>query len=239
MAPSFTSRLITFYQHEPVFNSVVTTIFVGVVALFITGVTEKVNGIDNTVDFIKVFIVGLNSVLLGLLLFQKSILTKGNMTHRLAFGAGLFILAFLIILNLTIVGILRESAHEVGESGEEAGAEEDERTPVSFVPYNYDYLTLAATIVTDLLYLLLYCMFKVRTASIVSACLLVVNIIILGVAIHLDTDIALDISNFVLALITCFLAFFTWTAKVTLSERGEQVELTEYGLLLPQQESAV
>jgi hypothetical protein len=215
-----TQKFINFIKRDFSANSVVVTAFLAIFVLFLAGIIEKATGLDDTVDFLKLFEVWINIFILALLLVQKNVITYGDITLKVFYSIGLLALNFGVLLNLSILIIIRNSPN--------FGSDDQDDTPVSWIPANYDYITMAVTLFTDIMYLYLYIRFKAMKPIVITSVLIFIEVIIIGVATTLNTDMAIDITNLVLALITCTMAVMMWTAKITLNEQGQPKEFNNF-----------
>jgi hypothetical protein len=213
-------KFVIFLKKDLTWNVTVSTLLLSVFVLFIAGVTEKLTGLDDTVDFLKLFEVWINIFLLVILLFQKKILTYGENSMKAVFVFGIIILNFGMLLNLSILIAIRSSSS--------FGKDDQDDTPISWVPINYDFITMAVTLLTDLLYLYFYIIFKTTRAITITSVLITIEVIIIGVCANLNTDLAIDMANLVISLITCSVAVLMWTAKVVLSASGSPLEFKDY-----------
>ena len=211
-------KILTFFKREALRNSLIILAFAVVASLFLAGVIEKwTGGPDNLVDFCKFFVVLSNIFILTLLLFQKNIFLGGTVLMQLSFASIIISLIVLALINLSILIIIGEQGYQ-------------DDTPLQGVPYNYDYLTLAATIVTDLSYLVVYIMFNARRAILAAVIIIIVEIVILSYSIHLGTDFAIDTTNLTLSFLSGTLAVIMWTAKVTLTKDGTPLEFKDFAM---------
>ena len=213
-------RIISFVKKGLLWNCLVLTSFVVMASLFIAGVTAKWTGgsNDNTVDYCKLFIVWLNVNILLLLLFQKRVFIGATVRIQVCYGAVLVALYVMLFLNLSIL-IITASPDYTGNG-----------QPLTAVPYNRDYLVFAATIMTDLVYLSIYILFRSKRAIVAALMIITIEIIILGWSVHNATDFAVDTSNLALSFVSGSLAVIMWTAEVKFTNEGLPLDFKDFAI---------
>jgi hypothetical protein len=216
MTRNIAARLVVFFKKELAWNATVLSLMLLSMLLFIAAIVIKISGnnMDVTVDFMKLLLVWINLAVMCVLLEQKKVLSYGALWLRGLFVLGLIACNLGAVLNLSIL-ILSYS---------KPNAEDDQ----NFLPFNYDFLTLGVTLVTDVLYLIFYILFRSSRAIITSVTLILAEIIIFAVCAHVGTDAALDFSNLSLSLITGLMALLLWSAKVVLNSAGAPLEFKDY-----------
>ena len=169
---------------------------------------------DNQCDFLKLFLVWTNVFMLGLLLFQKKVLLHGSLCVKTLFGAFLIGLNVTALINLAL--LIKISSNPTNQN--------------TFLPYNYDWLTLGITLFTDIAYFVFYGMFKATRSMVITGVLIVIEIIIYGLAVEFGADqgYAVDIANATLALVTASMAIILWSGQVMMDERGNPKEFKDF-----------
>ena len=211
------SKFSTFMKKEVGWNSVVSFSLITSFTFFLAGIIGiGMGAADSTGDFIKLFLVWANIFLLMVLLFQKKILTFGANWMKAAFAVGILSVNALALFNLSILVLNSNKGEEEGTSSG------------GVLNFNYDFITLGITLVTDVLYLGLYAIFRSSRAIIITLALIFVEIIIFAVCADLPTDDAVDIANYVISFTTCTMAVMLWSAKVVLNNDGNPLEFKDY-----------
>jgi hypothetical protein len=168
---------------------------------------------DSRADFMKLFLVWGNVFMLGLLLFQKKVLINGATWLKLLFGSFLVGLNIAALINLGI--LIKISLNlEAGQG--------------SVLPYNYDWLTLGITCFTDIAYFIFYFVFKSTRGMLITAGVIIAEIIIYAVCVKLSSDVGVDAGNATVALITASMAIVLWSGKVELDEQGNPKEFKDF-----------
>jgi hypothetical protein len=206
-------KLQIFLKKEITLNSIVAFLLLFCLVMFVTAVTLKVNGSeDSVVDLLKLLLVETNLILMLLLLHQKKIFSYGAVWLKFTFTLGFIICHVGTILNLIIL---------VNNS-------RDSNNKNDFLPFDRDFLTLGVTLTTDVLYLLFYILFQTRRAGLITLLLIIAEIVIFVVCAKSGVDKAVDIANVTLSLITCIMAVMLWSAKVVLNTNGAPLEFKDY-----------
>ena len=213
-------RIISFFKKGLLWNSLVLFFSVLMASLFIAGVTEKwtSGSNDSVVDYCKLFMVWANVIILMLILFQKRVFLGGALWIQVCYGAAVVALHVFVLLNLSIL-IISDPNEEVGND-----------KPLSIVPYNRDYLTFAATILTDLVYLSIYVLFQSSRAISCAILIITLEIIIIGWSTYNATDFAVDTANLALSFVSGSLAIIMWTAKVTFTSKGSPLDFKDFAI---------
>lgn len=191
------------------------SLFIALVCLKMTETEENEDDIDNKVDFLKFVLVWSNVILLGVLLFQKKVLTNGASWMKALFGSLLIALNVAALINFAILIKIRSSMKE--SEGQ-----------ATILPYNYDWLTLGITMVTDISYLVFYSIFKSTRAISITVALIFIQIIVFAVCAQNGSDVAVDLANAVLAMVTLSMAIMLWSGQVVLDERGNPSEFKDF-----------
>jgi hypothetical protein len=162
--------------------------------------------------------VWLNANILLLLLFQKRVFIGAALWIQVCYGASLIAVYVVIFINLNIL-IITAAPNYDGDG-----------QPLSAVPYNRDYLTFAATMFTDLVYLSIYIVFRSKRAIVAALMIIAVEVIILGWSVHEETDFAVDTANLALSFVSGSLAVIMWTAEMKFTKDGSPLDFKDFAI---------
>ena len=181
------ARGSNFFKKDQGANLLVICLLVTQFALYIGSVVTKWNEFDGNeleedaqVDFMKLFMVWLNILTLAILLFLKKVMTSGSCGIVTFFSLSLIGLNIAAVINFGIVINIMIHGEHKGLHG------------VSFLEYNYDFLTLGITLYTSILYLIFYFAFHAKRAGIITFILIFVECIVFAACAQLGDDFAVD-----------------------------------------------
>ena len=212
----FSVKLRALLRSDKQENTIVLFLLATTVIFFIAGIASKWNdGEDTTVDLLKIAMVWTNIFLLAFLLYQKKIIVYGTFAVKVIYSLAIVINNILLFCSLILIIVNAENPTE-----DDGGSQTLNRSR--------DFIMFSVTFFTDLLYLLLFFIFKSSRAMCTSVVLIIIEIAILAVSAANGSDFAIDTANLAISLVTCFLAVVLWSAKVALDNTGNPTEFKDF-----------
>jgi hypothetical protein len=212
-----------FFQKDRGMNMLIVCLLATQFALYVGNVVTKWNEIDGNeteedaqCDFMKLFMVWINILTLAILLFFKKVMTNGSCGIITFYSLSLLGLNIAVIINVGIVINIFVKGEHKGEHG------------VSFLSYNYDFLTLGITLYTNLCYLIFYFAFRAKRAGLITLVLIFVSCIVFAACAQLGDDFAVDTANATVSLITAMISMILWSGEVKINDEGGAVEFHDF-----------
>ena len=190
-----------------VFSTLIINLALYIGAVYLKSIDSELSNFGFKVDFFKLFLVWSNILLMSGLLLQKKIGYSATWIKS-TFVTSLAILNIGATLNLYL--LVSNSDQFKGEG--------------KLFDFQLDFLTLALTIFTDLVYLALYVIFKSKRAVALTFFIILIEAFIFVFCMRLGTDFAIDVGNLTISMATTVIALPLWGAKVVLTPEGEPLE---------------
>ncbi|KAJ3338761.1 hypothetical protein HDU93_009074 [Gonapodya sp. JEL0774] len=232
-------RISKFWNQHRLSNTIIFITMLLVLLFFVIGVISKYRiDSDNLTEVFKLILVGLNGVTFCVILLQKrqAIWQNKLLTALLLVVFALFFGA--LGFNANILGIRFSDAKAMAamasgpaETGDtdgddaEAANGNDSASDAASNPYgfNSDYLTLSLTLLIDLVYLVLYFVFRTRTKRIllITIGLILIEIAMFVAASKSGNDFAIDTVNLITPVVTAALSAIFWTGVIVNQDYGQ------------------
>jgi len=192
-------RAFLFRKESRALNSVILFLLALCISLFIAAICEKWTIDDDDItDLLKILLVTMNVVIFVIITIQKRDVVRRVRNITFVLTAFLLTLSGGIILDYYIMAIRFEN--------------DDDFQPLDF---NADFLVLALTMLTDVLYLSLYIFFNHKRVLLITVGLIILEIVVFGVSFTVGSDDIIDTVNISTSMVTAIMSMIFWSGLLT------------------------
>ncbi|KAG0319569.1 hypothetical protein BGZ99_005012 [Dissophora globulifera] len=186
------------YLKNPILNSVFLFVFLTCLSVYIAAVVLKVTtDNDNDTEAMKLLLVSVNILGFILISFGRHINLYKVFRLKVVLIVLYIALTVGVVLNYVNLGLRFRNPDET-------------KAPLGF---NEDLLTLAMTLLSDTMFLMVYIYFSSKKALISIVVLIVLEIVIFGVSFALNADDLIDLANLTASMFTLALSITFWTGE--------------------------
>ncbi|KAG0307765.1 hypothetical protein BGZ98_009837 [Dissophora globulifera] len=191
-------KLSKSYLRNPILNSFFVFIFTACLGVYVAAVYLKVTtDNDNDTEAMKLLLVSVNILGFILISFGRHI----NLYKVFRLKVVLIVLYIALVVGVVLNYIeLALRFHHPDET----------KAPLGF---NEDLLTLAMTLLSDAMFLMVYIYFSSRKVLISIVVVMVLEIVIFGVSFALDADDLIDLANLTASMFTLVFSIMFWTGE--------------------------
>ncbi|KAF8939565.1 hypothetical protein EDD21DRAFT_374140 [Dissophora ornata] len=193
-------KLSKIFREQPIINSFIVFIFVACLGIYIGSICAKyITDNDNDTDLLKLILVSVNIIGFVLISLGRHINLYRVFRLKIILFVIYTVLLAGIVMNYNIMAIRFRNP--------------DDETPYNF---NVDSLTLAMTLLSDFMFLMVYVFFTSRKILMLTVGLIALEIVVFGVSFTLGSDDVIDTVNLTTSLITLFMSIVFWTGETVL-----------------------
>ncbi|KAF9152712.1 hypothetical protein BGX20_005073, partial [Mortierella sp. AD010] len=193
-------KLSIIFLQNPTSNSLIVIVFFACLAIYIGSVCEKlINDNDNNTDLMKLILVTVN--IFGFILISLRRHINLYKVFRLK-----------IILVITYIALLTGLIIDYHIMAIRFKNPED-NTPYNF---NVDFLTLALTLLSDSMFLMVYIFFASRVMLKLTMTLIALELVVFCLSLILGSDDVIDIVNLSTSMVTLMFSIVFWSGETIL-----------------------
>ncbi|KAF8986352.1 hypothetical protein BGZ46_005537 [Entomortierella lignicola] len=195
-------KLSKIFLENPISNSFIVFIFTACLGIFIGSICAKfITDNDNDTDLMKLVLVSVNVLGFVVISFGRHINLYKVFKLKIILIIIYLVLLAGVVMNYNIMAIRFRDP--------------DDETPYNF---NVDYLTLAMTLLSDFMYLMVYIFFTSRKILLFTVALILLEAVVFGVSFTLGSDDVIDTVNLSTSIITLLFSVIFWTGETVLAD---------------------
>ncbi|KAF9165209.1 hypothetical protein BGX21_010185 [Mortierella sp. AD011] len=198
---SHLKKLSKIFFENPIINSFIIFIFIACLGIYIGSICAKfITDNDDDTDLMKLILVTVNILGFVLISFGRHINLYKVFRLKIILVVIYLVLLAGLVMNYNIMVIRFRDP--------------DNQTPYNF---NVDNLTLAMTLLSDFMFLMVYIFFHSRKILMLTVVLIVLEAVVFGVSFTLGSDDVIDIVNLSTSMITLLFSIVFWSGETILS----------------------
>lgn len=193
-------KLSKIFFEQPIINAFIVFIFIACLGIYIGSICAKfITDNDDDTDLMKLILVSVNILGFVLISFGRHINLYKVFRLKIILVAIYVALLAGVAMNYNVM-VIRF------------------RNPADQTPYNFnvDYLTLAMTLLSDIMFLMVYVFFTSRKILLLTVVLITLEVVVFGVSFTLGSDDVIDTVNLSTSMITLLFSIVFWSGETIL-----------------------
>ncbi|KAF9352627.1 hypothetical protein BGX26_009584 [Mortierella sp. AD094] len=193
-------KLSIIFLQNPISHSFIVFVFFACLGIYIGSICEKfINDNDNTTDLMKLILVTVN--VLGFILISL----RRHINLYKVFKLKIILVTTYIVLFAGLAMDYHIMAIRFGNP--------DDKTPYNF---NVDSLTLALTLLSDSMFLMVYIFFASRIMLKLTMALIALEVVVFCFSLILGSDDVIDTVNLSTSMVTLLFSIVFWSGETIL-----------------------